>query len=336
MMITLDDGKTIAVDCEENIDIKNGDVITKWDNIPIDDAINNTTCPISECTTANENIMKTFYLSGIGGESVDVTYINADNEEVTTTLHKIDSAIPRFLRGRKYFLHTDKNEYCCKMLDSNIGYMCVTKEETDDFHDICAYITGNHKFAREMYRKDLRKLREQGMTKLVLDIRNNGGGYDEVSIALASLFTKEKIYAYSLGAKYGNTIKSVQDRYIIADGEFSDIEVLVLTNMRCASAGDGLVLYMSKLSNTTIAGISNPAGINQETGGMIYLPKGVLITYPTGIVLNEKGEFNIDVDYTKESRNPVDVKIPITKDSALKIFNQEDYELEWAMQYLNN
>lgn len=54
-----------------------------------------------------------------------------------------------------------------------------------------------------------------------------------------------------------------------------------------------------------------------------------------GLVLDENGNLNIDFDYTQQSRNPVDIKIPLDKESALKIFGGEDYELEWAIDYLN-
>ena len=52
-------------------------------------------------------------------------------------------------------------------------------------------------------------------------------------------------------------------------------------------------------------------------------------------VLDENGNPNIDIDHTRKSRNPVDIKISLDKESALKIFSGEDYELEWAMEYLN-
>lgn len=106
--------------------------------------------------------------------------------------------------------------------------------------------------------------------------------------------------------------------------------------MRCGSAGDGLVLYLSRLPNVTVAGLTNPSGINQETGGYIFLPKNVVFTYPTGLILDQDGNPNIDIDYTRTSRNPVDIKIPLTKESALKIFAKEDYELDWAINYLEN
>ena len=143
------------------------------------------------------------------------------------------------------------------------------------------------------------------------------------------------MYAFSLGIKDGDTLKSVDDRYVLADGEFSDIKVVLLTNMRCTSAGDGLCLYLSRLENVTIAGLTNPSGCNQETGGYIFMPGGVAIGYPTGLILDKDGNPNIDIDGTRESRNPVDIKIPLDKEAALKIFNGVDYELEWAIDYLN-
>lgn len=334
-LITIDDGSTIAINVEENLEIKEGDIIIKWNDIPINEAIDNVVVPLNEGTIENERIQKTFYLAGMGEDTVKVTYINSNNEEKTTVLNKIDNNLPRAITSFGILNHTENEEYTYKMISDNIGYLRVTSEETNFLSDVLAYLTGNHKYARKMYREDLRELRREGMTKLVIDIRNNSGGYEEVATALTSLFTKDEMYAFSLGVKNGNSIKSVEDRYIYGDGEFSDLEIIVLTGMRCVSAGDGLSLYLSRLKNVIVAGLTNPSGINQETGGYVYMPKNAVITFPTGIVLDNDGNPNIDVDDTRISRNPVDIKIPLNKENALKIFSGEDYELEWAINYLN-
>lgn len=333
-LMLLDDGSVIAVNVAENLRIKNGDSIIKWDGIPVSEAIENVDLPIIEGTIENEKIQKTFYLAGVGAETVKVTYINSKGEEKSEILKKLDSEYPTALKAFGTFTHSRYDEYMCKMLENNIGYLRVTKEEIDAFSDTFSYLTGNHIVAREKFREDLRKLKNQGMTKLIIDIRNNAGGFDEVSTALTSLFTDEEIYAFSLGVKDGKTLKSVDDRYVIPDGEFKDLEILVLTSMRCGSAGDGLVLYLSRLENVTVAGITNPLGINQETGGNVYMPENVIISFPVGLILDENGNPNIDLDETRQSRTPVDVKIPLDRESALKIFNGEDYELEWAVEYL--
>ena len=336
-LITLDDGTTIAVDVEDNLEIKAGDIITKWNGIPINEAIDNVKLPISEVLFDNEKIMKTFYLSGVGNDTVTVSYINSNNEETTITLNKIEGSLTRALKSFSTFNHAEDDKlFDYKMLNDNIGYLKIGAEEIDSISDNVSYLTGNHKVAREKFRTYLRELRNKGMKKLIIDIRNNAGGYEEVATALASLFTKEKMYAFSLGIREKNTLKVLEDRYVLADGEFSDIEVLVLTNMRCGSAGDGMVLYLSRINDITIAGLTNPAGINQEAGGYIFMPEGAIIDYPIGLVLDQDGNPNIDIDDTRKSRNPVDLKIPLDKEAALKIFNGIDYELEWAIEYLDS
>lgn len=333
-LITLDDGSTIAINVADNLDIKNGDRVIKWNGVDINEAIDSVEIPVNEGLVENERIQKAFYLAGVGEDTVDVTYINSLNEEVVVTLEKLDSEIPRALSSFGILNHTRNEEYMYKMLNDDTGYLRVVSEETNWLSDNLAYVTGNHTYAREMFREDLRELKEKGMTKLIIDIRNNSGGYEEVSTALTSLFTKEKMYAFSLGIRNKKKNYSIEDRYVLSDGEFSDLEIVVLTGMRCGSAGDGLGLYLSRLDNVVVAGLTNPSGINQEIGGYVYMPENVLVTFPTGIVLDKDGNPNIDIDDTRESRNPVDIKIPLDKDAALKLFSGEDYELEWAIDYL--
>lgn len=58
-LITLDDGNTIAINVEDNLDIKEGDIVIKWDDIPIKEAIDKVSLPITEGTIENEKIQKT-------------------------------------------------------------------------------------------------------------------------------------------------------------------------------------------------------------------------------------------------------------------------------------
>ena len=85
-----------------------------------------------------------------------------------------------------------------------------------------------------------------------------------------------------------------------------------------------------------LAGITDPCGCNMETGGHIFLSGGtVLISYPVGLVLNGNNEPNIDTRADRVSRNPVEERIPLDYDAAMKIFrDKEDYELDWAVAYL--
>ena len=116
------------------------------------------------------------------------------------------------------------------------------------------------------------------------------------------------------------------------------MKVLVLTNYGCISAGDGATLYLSMMPNITVAGLTDSYGCNQETGGISALSGGhVYVGFPVGLVLNGNGDPNIDTRKDCVSRNPVDVRIPFDYDAAMQIFrDKEDYELNWAMQYLRS
>ena len=335
-LLTLDNGDTIAVNVDEGLEIKAGDVITKWNGVPVDEASEDVDLILNMGTTPeHDKIQKTFFLSATGGDAVDVTYINSDGKETVATLNRIEGNQQRAGESLGIFTHSDNDIYNYRMLNDNIGYLRVVEEVTDYPTDLISSFTGEHTQAREMFREDLRELRAQGMTKLVIDIRYNLGGYDEISMALVSLFTNEEMYAYSLGVKNGREIKNVHDKYVKPDGEFSDLEIVVLTSMNCGSAGDDLAKLLSELPNATVAGLTDPAGSAQETGGVVYMPGNAAVNFPVGLILDKNGNPNIDSDHTGKSRNPVDIKIPLDKESALKIFSGEDYELEWAMEYLN-
>ncbi|MDO5154931.1 MAG: hypothetical protein Q4D51_03105 [Eubacteriales bacterium] len=55
--------------------------------------------------------------------------------------------------------------------------------------------------------------------------------------------------------------------------------------------------------------------------------------------LSSDGEPLIDTDDTRENRIPLDVTIPMTRETALKLFNfenKEDVELKYAKDYLES
>ena len=298
---------------------------------------------------ANADRVAAMVLSGIGGETVDVSFIDKSSKEQTVTLADLGgphTQLEAFRSYRHFEKLGDEDEYqslvdenfSTKMLDDKCGYLRVSQESSGSgFYDIfVGYMTGNHANAREMFREKLRGLKEQGMEYLVIDLRNNDGGYDEIANALCELFSTEDLDHYAVGLRKNGNYKSTAIHGIHGDGEFADLKVVALTNFGCLSAGDGASLYLSNLSNVTLAGLTDPYGCNQETGGVSVLSGGhVCVGFPVGLVLDGNGDPNIDTRADRISRNPVEERIPLDYDAAMKIFrDKEDYELEWAIQYL--
>lgn len=351
-MIKLDNGDVIAVCTTDEVNklgIVDGTVITKWNGKPVGQAAEEDVMDPGLPVKANAERIAAIYLSGMGGETVEASFLDKSGKEKTVTLsdlgepHTQMEALKAFtncpeLGEENEYDSLNKENFSTKMLNDKCGYLRLTAEGTDNvLYDILVgYLTGDHRQAREMFRKKLRDLKAQGMEYLVVDLRNNMGGMDEVGCALCDLLTDQDWYCQGLGIRKNGEYKCVSDHGIHGDGEFADLPVVAITNFTCMSAGDGVSLYISKLPNVTLAGITDPNGCNQETGGVSALSDGLIyVGFPVGLILDENGVPNIDTGADLISRDPVEKYIPLDYDAAMKIFrDKEDYELDWAVRYL--
>ena len=345
-MIKLDSDVVIAVCTDRAVNelgIEDGTVITKWNGKPVLQAAEEDVPDEGVPVKANADRLVFLDLSATGGETVEVSFINNAGRERTVTLsmleqeHTLDDAYNAFSHSpdRKQELLT--SNLSARMLNSKCGYLSLTALTTGNvLRDNIGFYSGENAWAREMFRKKLLRLKEQGMKYLVIDLRNNIGGYDELGIALCELLTSEDMYASGLGIRQNGKYVGLTDKWIHGDGEFADLKVVALTNFNCVSGGDVTAKYLSRLPNVTLAGITDPCGSGQMTGGSCALSNGIVeVSYPIGLTLDENGTPNIDPRADRISRDPVKVRIPLDYNAAMKIFrDKQDYELDWAVKYL--
>ena len=345
-MVQLDNGDIIAVCTEDEVKavgIDDGTVITKWDGRPAAEAAEEMIPAEGEPVESNGRRLALITLSATGGETVEVTFIGKSGREQTAVLsaieneHTYDEMYSLFFRWPEHLTEFVKSNFSTRMLDDKCGYMQLSAETSGgSVRDELAFYTGESKWAKEMFRRKLRRLKEQGMEYLVIDLRNNMGGSGEIGNALVSLLTDEELCGECLGIRRNGGYVKVSERIIRGNGEFSDLKVVALTNLNCVSAGDSAARCLSKLPNVTLAGITDPNGSGQMIGGRCVLSKSIVsVSYPVQLVLDETGEPYNDTRADGISRDPVEVRIPLDYDAAMKIFRDgEDYELEWAVDYL--
>lgn len=121
------------------------------------------------------------------------------------------------------------------MATSDVGYIKISKfaSTTDD----------DFKLA-------LSKLKTQGMKKLVLDIRGNGGGYLNTATALADEFlTKGQLIVYTKGTHEPRT-----DYFATDSGDFQHGRLAVLIDEYSASASEILAGALQDLDRAVIVG----------------------------------------------------------------------------------
>lgn len=100
------------------------------------------------------------------------------------------------------------------------------------------------------FRKALAKLKIDGLQKLVLDIRGNGGGYLNTATALADEFlTKKQLIVYTKGIHEPRT-----DYFATDSGNFQNGKLAVLIDEYSASASEILAGALQDLDRATIVG----------------------------------------------------------------------------------
>ena len=355
-MMKLDDGTVVAIFVEDGngmlydephditkLGIHNGTQIVAWDGKEINEAIDATECInsiIQFSVKSNEDFFRPAFLAGKGGETVDVTFIDDNGSEKHAQLNRIGDYSGRLSGVLIKFLHLHDYtpNFTTKMLDDKCGYLLVRSEYYSTFYDNLSVIrSGYYPELVEFYASKIEELKAQGMEYLVIDIRNNGGGYDNVAGALASLFTDEKKYMCGFGYEDETGYHTTENNYIFPDGRYKDLPVVVLVNLTCGSAGDGMAKFLGECDNVTLMGITASAGVNQNNGGIMYLTKNISVYYPIALTLSSENVPLIDTDQTREGRIPLEAKIPMTKEFVLKTCDwnsEEDPQLDYAADYL--
>ena len=100
------------------------------------------------------------------------------------------------------------------------------------------------------FRVALKKLLAKGMKKLILDLRDNGGGYLNAATALADEFlTKERLIVYTKGVH-----EERKDYFATDSGMFQDGKLAVIINEYSASASEILAGALQDLDRAVIVG----------------------------------------------------------------------------------
>ncbi|MGX5688756.1 S41 family peptidase [Arcticibacter tournemirensis] len=121
------------------------------------------------------------------------------------------------------------------LLTKDVGYVKISRfgAHTDD--DFIA---------------ELERLKKEGMKSLVLDLRENGGGYLSAATALSDQFLGEKkLIVYTRGAHEPRT-----DYFATPEGKFEKGKLVVLINENTASASEIVAGAIQDLDRGTIVG----------------------------------------------------------------------------------
>lgn len=141
------------------------------------------------------------------------------------------------------------------LLDFNIRRAKVPIKSVEAHYrltDDLGYIKIN-RFAETTYkefRTALRSLQEEGITKLVLDLRDNPGGYLNIAEQIADEFLEKNKLILFTKSKRG----FIEKTFATKKGDFEDGEVFVLINEKSASASEVIAGALQDNDKGTIIG----------------------------------------------------------------------------------
>ena len=250
----------------------------------------------------------------VGFNNTDVTNMSA-TEVVEMIKNSTGNFTLQLKRGEQTITVTLKNETLIApntdyymIENTNIGYLYM---ETFS-NTLATQVTSA-----------LEEMEKNGMTSLIIDLRNNTGGYLNSASDVASIFLEKGKRIYSL--EYQNEVNHYNDE----TREHKEYNIVVLINENTASAAEILAAALKESYGATIVGeTSFGKGKVQQT---MQLDDGSMVKYTSAYWLTPNGtcidEIGINPDYYVTNEEIADENGTIT--------GINDLQLQKAIEILN-
>ncbi len=167
----------------------------------------------------------------------------------------------------------------------------------------------------KQFKENLETLEKDGIENLIVDVRNNGGGFLNSAVEIAELFVEKGKPIYGLQTK------DKKEMYKDTTKEKRDYKVMVLINGGSASASEVLAAALKESYGATLLGTkSYGKGTVQDTselesGGMIKYTTAYWLT-PKGVTINEKG-LTPDIEVTGSFKDGMTLENDVELQTAI-------------------
>ena len=250
----------------------------------------------------------------VGFNNTDVTNMSA-TEVVEMIKNSTGNFTLQLKRGEQTITVTLKNE---TLIAPNTDYYMI-----ENTHTGYLYMETFSNTLATQVTSALEEMEKNGMTSLIIDLRNNTGGYLTSASDVASIFLEKGKRIYSL--EYQNEVNHYNDE----TREHKEYNIVVLINENTASAAEILAAALKESYGATIVGeTSFGKGKVQQT---MQLDDGSMVKYTSAYWLTPNGtcidEIGINPDYYVTNEEIADENGTIT--------GINDLQLQKAIEILN-
>lgn len=328
----------------EKAGLKPGDVVTTWNGKDIRDAINGT--PYIWATkkpSTSEGILlhqQRFLTRGPVGSQITISVSSPEKGSETVHLTGYDDTYDTVNRS-SFFLGKNINDYGIEKvlydIKPQISNDSVTVRTLAGGYTYIALYEESYEIYQP-FKSAMLSAIANNTPGIVLDLRFNGGGDDNLASCIAGWFAKEPVF-YEFATTYdpglhNDTIISAactKPRPRIYEGP-----VVVMVSPDTISSGEGVPMIMNKTARGKIVSWYGTDGAFGMVTAAAILPLDLEILYPDGASLDENKNIQVDSDTTGTGGIAPHVRVPMTEDTISRAMAGEDVQLTYALQYLKD
>ncbi len=264
------------------------------------------------------HLLACHYLSrGKEGSSAEVFYVNSkeNNKGVRLTFEREKQINYPFTIG--IISHQDKKKNGFQLFSDSLAYLRI-----DQFTPSSLRYFNN---------KVLSALNE--ITGLIIDLRENTGGYDPIAVKIAGHFaTQSRTYEEAF-IKEGDDIRIINT--LISQPEAPQVltNIIILTGPLTMGVAEGFAKLLQKEDHVRLLGSWSTAGSFSLPGGQLKLGDGIRLTYPIGGSMDENHKIIIEAGERAQGIRP-DIFIPLNKKMIIQMANGVDVLLAEAINHI--
>jgi C-terminal processing protease CtpA/Prc len=321
----LSDGRVIVTDVlpgepadREGIEV--GAELINWNDAPVAEAISAVKPFLGPYSTEHtRRINQARFLTRIPPDSeVELAYQNpGQNSPQTATLQ----ASAEFETLSMILSGPDEIDLPiqAEVLDqSRLGYIKINSFQ------------GDYRLLASLWEYYIKNLIDYDVPGLIIDLRNNGGGYGGLAFDFAGYLFDQEIDVYNslyYNNRTGEFTKDEKPARISPGPLYYDKPIIVLVGPDCVSACEGFAYALQQDGRSIIMGQYPSAGAFGSVGlGQFALPAGISMQFPFGRPETPDGQLLI------EGTGVIpDILVPVTIESVL---SQEDTVLQAAIEEL--
>ena len=192
-----------------------------------------------------------------------------------------------------------------RMWSPGVGYVALGWEDTV--------------LSERAFRREVRRLWEDGARRLVVDLRNNDGGTDYTAANIAGTFT-DREWFYETVTMYDHHTgqqAEVSEVWVEPQTLYWDLPVVALINGNTVSSGEGIAMMLRRFPGVEVVGFEGTAASFGSAGSTTKLPGGWTLSWPAGRSLDRQGRIQLDSDHTGTGGVTPTIRVPSTVDNLV-------------------